>query len=55
MWEIVILKSFLLLKIQINLKKPGFGRKNQLSKSVEDVNTLGPTAQTTLVVTTKTN
>jgi hypothetical protein len=35
-----------LLKIQINSKKPGFGRKNQL----EDVVTLGPpTAQATLV------
>ncbi len=30
MWEILILKWFLLLKIQINSKKPGFGRKNQL-------------------------
>ncbi len=30
MWEILILKSFLLLKIQINPKKPGFGMKNQL-------------------------
>jgi len=30
MWEILILKWFLLLKIQINFKKPGFGRKNQL-------------------------
>jgi hypothetical protein len=27
MWEILILKWFLLLKIQINSKKPGFGRK----------------------------
>jgi hypothetical protein len=36
------------LKIQINSKKPGFGRK----KSVEDVDKfiLGPMAQTTLVV-----
>ncbi len=30
MWELLILKWFLLLKIQINSKKPGFGRKNQL-------------------------
>ncbi len=30
MWEILILKWFLLLKIQINSKKLGFGRKNQL-------------------------
>ncbi len=30
MWEILILKWFLLLKIQINSKKPCFGRKNQL-------------------------
>ncbi len=30
MWEILIFKWFLLLKIQINSKKPGFGRKNQL-------------------------
>jgi len=30
MWEILILKWFLLLKIQINSQKPGFGRKNQL-------------------------
>ncbi len=29
MWEILIFKWFLLLKIQINSKKPGFGRKNQ--------------------------
>ncbi len=29
-WEILILKRFLPLKIQINSKKPGFGRKNQL-------------------------
>jgi hypothetical protein len=34
------------LKIQINSKKPGFGKE----KSVEDVVTLGPTAQATLVV-----
>ncbi len=27
MWEILILKWLLLLKIQINSKKPGFGRK----------------------------
>jgi hypothetical protein len=32
MWEILILEWFLLLKIQINSKKPGFGRKNQFRK-----------------------
>jgi hypothetical protein len=30
MWEIFIFKWYLLMKIQINSKKPGFGRKNQL-------------------------
>jgi hypothetical protein len=30
MWEILNFKWFLLLKFQINSKKPGFGRKNQL-------------------------
>jgi hypothetical protein len=30
MWEILNFKWFLLLKIQINPKKSGFGRKNQL-------------------------
>jgi hypothetical protein len=30
MWETLIFKQFLQLKIQINSKKPGFGRKNQL-------------------------
>jgi hypothetical protein len=30
MWEILIFKWFLPLKIQINSKKPGFERKNQL-------------------------
>jgi hypothetical protein len=30
MWEILIFKWFLLLNIQINSQKPGFGRKNQL-------------------------
>ncbi len=30
MWEILILKWFLQLKIQINSKKPGVGRKIQL-------------------------
>jgi hypothetical protein len=30
MWEILIFNWFLPLKIQINSKKPGFGRKNQL-------------------------
>jgi hypothetical protein len=43
MWEILIFKWFLPLKIQINSKKPGF------EKSVEDVVTLGPMAQATLV------
>jgi hypothetical protein len=33
MWEMLILKSFLPLKIQINPKKQGFARK----KLVEDV------------------
>jgi hypothetical protein len=42
----LILKWFLPLKIQINSKKPGFGKE----KSVEDVVTLGPMAQATLVV-----
>jgi hypothetical protein len=32
MWEILILKWFIPLKIQINSKKPGFERKNQLRK-----------------------
>jgi hypothetical protein len=36
MWEILILKQFLPLKMQINSKKPGFGRK----KVVENVVTL---------------
>jgi hypothetical protein len=58
MWEILIFKWFLqflekYLKFLKNLaensiensKKPGFGRKNQF----EDVVTLGPTAQATLV------
>jgi hypothetical protein len=30
MWGILMFKWFLLLKIQTNSKKPGFGRKNQL-------------------------
>jgi hypothetical protein len=30
MWEILIFKWFLILKIQINSKKLGFGMKNQL-------------------------
>ncbi len=34
MWEILILKWFLHLKIQINSKKSGFGRKNQLKDVV---------------------
>jgi hypothetical protein len=45
MWEILISKWFLPLKIQINFKKPGFERK----KSVEDKFTLGSTKQATLV------
>ncbi len=45
--EIWILKRFLPLKIQINSKKPGFGRKNQLKNMV----TLGPPAHATLVMT----
>ncbi len=32
MWEILIFKWFLLLKIQINSKKPAFERKNQLER-----------------------
>jgi hypothetical protein len=45
MWEILIFKWFLRLKIQINSKKPGSGKE----KSVDHVVTLGPTAQATLV------
>jgi hypothetical protein len=30
MWQILIFKQIFPLKIQINSKKPGFGRKNQL-------------------------
>jgi hypothetical protein len=45
MWEILIFKWFLLLKIQINSQKPGFRKE----KSVEDVVALRPTAQVTLV------
>jgi hypothetical protein len=45
MWEILIFKWFLLLKTQINSKKTRFWKE----KSVEDVVTLGPTAQATLV------
>jgi hypothetical protein len=51
MWEILIFKWFLPLKIQINSKKPGLAKK----KSVEDVVTLVPTApQATLVKYEKT-
>ncbi len=32
MWEILIVEWFLLLKIQINSKKSGFGRKKQFRK-----------------------
>ncbi len=45
MWEILILKRFLLLKIQINSQKTRFWKE----KSVENVFTLGPMAQATLV------
>jgi hypothetical protein len=45
MWEILILKRFLPLKIQINFKKTRFWKE----KSVEEVVTLGPTAKATLV------
>ncbi len=45
MWEIWILKWFLQLKIQKKSKKTRFWKE----KSVEDVLTLGPTAQATLV------
>jgi hypothetical protein len=48
MWEILILKWFLLLKVQINYQKPGFWKE----KSVEHVVTLGPMAQATLVIMT---
>jgi len=40
------LSDFCRWKFKINSKKPGFERK----KSVEDVVTLGPTAQATLVI-----
>jgi hypothetical protein len=39
MWEILVCKGFLPLKIQRNSKKSGFGKE----KSVEDMVTLGPT------------
>ncbi len=45
MWEILIFKWFLSLKIQINSKSPDFWKE----KSVEDEFTLGPTAHATLV------
>jgi hypothetical protein len=45
MWEILIFKWFLLLKIQTNSQKTRFWKE----KSVEDVVNLGPTAQATLV------
>jgi hypothetical protein len=45
MWEILIFKSFLPLKIQINSQKTRLWKE----KSVEDVVTLGWTAQATLV------
>ncbi len=46
MWEIFISKWFLPLKIQINSQKTRFWKE----KSVEDMVTLGPTAQATLVI-----
>jgi len=46
MWEILFFEWFLLLKIPINSKKPGFGRKNQLRTWL----TLEPMAQATLVI-----
>ncbi len=45
MWEKLIFKWFLQLKIQINSQKTRFWKE----KSVEDLVTLGPTAQATLV------
>jgi len=45
MWEILIFKWFLQLKIQINSQKTRFWKE----KSVEDLVTLRPTAQATLV------
>jgi hypothetical protein len=47
MWEILIFKWFLLMKIQLNSKTPGFDRKNQL----RNVITLEPMAQATLICT----
>jgi hypothetical protein len=44
MWEILIFKQFLPLKIQLNSKTPGFERKNQL----RNVITLEPMAHSTL-------
>jgi hypothetical protein len=49
MWEILIFGWFPLLKIQINSQKIRFWKE----KSVEDVATLGPTAQATLVMAMK--
>ncbi len=46
MWEILILKWFLLLRIQIIFLKTRFWKE----KSVEDMVTLGSTAQATLVI-----
>jgi len=37
MWEILIFKWFLPLKIQINSQKPGFGRKNQLRTTLVNI------------------
>jgi hypothetical protein len=44
LWEILIFKWFLPLKIQLNSKTPGFERKNQL----RNVITLEPMAHSTL-------
>jgi hypothetical protein len=44
MWEILIFKWLLSLKIQINSKKPGFGRKNQLGCGNTRANSRGYTS-----------
>jgi hypothetical protein len=41
MWEILIFKWFLLLKIQINSKKPGFGRKISWGRGNTWANSIG--------------
>jgi hypothetical protein len=45
MWQMLIFKSFLSLKISNKFQKTRFWKE----KSVEDVVTLGPTAQAMLV------